>query len=97
MIFQILCTLIFFNHILEPTRVVLNSKPALIDNVYISTYDKTIHSSNFLNKLTDHMPSFCIIKDTYKLKQKNKKNKDLGYATISKRQISQISFNKSKI
>ena len=33
--------------ILEPTRVILNSWPSLIDNIYINTYDKTIHNGNF--------------------------------------------------
>ena len=37
-----LITLIFFQPcILEPTRVVLNSRPSLIDNIYVNTYDKS--------------------------------------------------------
>ena len=43
--------------ILEPTGVVLNSRPSLIDNIYINKYDKTIHSANFLDKGTDDMPN----------------------------------------
>ena len=58
--------------ILEPTRVVLNSRPSLIDNIYVNTYDKTIHSGNSLDKVTDHMPNFCIIEDTYKVKKNRK-------------------------
>ena len=72
---------IFFElRILEPLRVVLNSRPSLIDNIYINTYDITIHSGKFLNKVTDHIPNFCIIEDTYKVKKY--KDKDYGYAAI---------------
>ena len=49
--------------ILEPTRVVLNIWRSLIDNIYINTYNKTIHSGNFLVTVTDHMPNFCIIEE----------------------------------
>ena len=62
----------FQPRILEPTRVVLSSWPSLSNNIYINTYDKTIHSSNFSDKVTDHMPNFCIIKDTYKVKKNTK-------------------------
>ena len=55
--------------ILEPLRVVLNSRPSLIDKIYINTYDITIHSGKFLNKVTDHMPNFCIFEDTYEVKK----------------------------
>ena len=52
--------------------MVLNSQPSLIDNIYINTCDKTIHSGNFLHKVTDHMPNLCITEDTYKV-HKNRK------------------------
>ena len=58
--------------ILEPTRVVLNSRPSLTDNIYINTYDKTIYRGNVLDKVIYHMSNFCIMEDTYKVK-KNKK------------------------
>ena len=35
-------------------------------------YNKTIHSGNFLDKVTDHMSNFCIIEDTYKVKKNRK-------------------------
>ena len=41
----------------------------LIAFIYINIYEKTIHDGNFLDKLTDHMPNFCIIEDTYKVKK----------------------------
>ena len=53
---------IFFQpRIVEPTRVVLNSRPSLIGNIYINIYDKTIPSGNFLDKVTDPMPNYGII------------------------------------
>ena len=55
---KLMCSIFFQQCILEPTRVVLNSWPSLIDNIHINTYDKTIHSDNFLDKVTDHMPNF---------------------------------------
>ena len=58
--------------ILEQTRVVLNSQPSLIDNIYINTYDKTIYSGNFLDKVTDHMPNFCNNNDTDTVKKNRK-------------------------
>ena len=58
--------------ILEPTRVVLNSRPSLIDNIYMNTYDKKIHRGNILDNVTDHMPNFWIIEDTYKVKKNRK-------------------------
>ena len=63
---------LFQSRILEPARVVLNSQPSLIDNIYINTCEKTIHSGHFLHKVTDHMPNFCITEDTYKV-NKNRK------------------------
>ena len=39
--------------ILEPTRIVSNNRPSLIDNIFINTYDKPIHSGNFINKISD--------------------------------------------
>ena len=42
---------LFQQCILEPTRVVLNSGASLIDNIYINTCDKPIHSANFLDKV----------------------------------------------
>ena len=53
----------FQPYILEPTSVALNCRQSLIDKIYVNTYDKTIHSGNFLDKVTDHMPNFCIIKN----------------------------------
>ena len=57
---------------LEPTRKVLNNQQSLIDNNYINTYGKTIHSGNILDEVTDLMSNFCTIEDTYKVKKNRK-------------------------
>ena len=49
--------------ILEPTRIVGDNRPSLIDNIFINTYDKPILSGNFINKISDHMPNFAIVRD----------------------------------
>ena len=67
---NLLCSNFFQPCTLEPKRLVLNSRPSLIDNIYINIYDKAMHSGNFLGKVKDQIPNFCIIKDTYKLKNK---------------------------
>ena len=64
--------------ILAPTRIVGNSRPSLIDNIFINTYDKPILSGNFINKISDHMPNFAIVRDilikTKKIKIRDMKN-----------------------
>ena len=64
--------------ILAPTRIVGNSRPSLIDNIFINTYDKPILSGNFINKISDHMPNFTIARDilikTKKIKIRDMKN-----------------------
>ena len=36
--------------ILEPTRIVANNRPSLIDNIFINTIDKKIDSGNIIDK-----------------------------------------------
>ena len=52
----------FQPYILEPTRVVLNSRPSLIGNIYIDTYNKAIHRDKFLDKVTNHTPNSALLK-----------------------------------
>ena len=49
--------------ITKPTRIVSYNRPSLVDNIFISEYDKTILSGNVLDKITDHLPKFIIIKN----------------------------------
>ena len=47
--------------IIEPSRVVTNNRPTLIDNIFLNVIDKEIYSGNFIAKISDHMPNFVII------------------------------------
>ena len=49
--------------ILEPTRIVGNNRPTLIDNIFINTIEKEIYSGNLISKLSDHMPNFIIVQN----------------------------------
>ena len=39
--------------ITEPTRIVGNNRPALIDNIFINTYNKNVNSGNIIEKISD--------------------------------------------
>ena len=49
--------------ILEPTRIVANKRPILIDNIFINTIDTKIDSGNIIDKVSDRMPDFVLVKD----------------------------------
>ena len=49
--------------ITKPTRIVGYNRPFLVDNIFVNIYDKTIFSGNLLDKITDHLPNFIIIKN----------------------------------
>ena len=57
--------------ITEPTRIVNNCRPSLVDNIFINTLDK-ITSGNMLENISyDHLPNFIIIQND---SMRNKKN-----------------------
>ena len=58
--------------ILEPTRIVANNRPSIIDNILINTTDKKIDSGNIIDKESDHMPNFLLIKDITETKKYQK-------------------------
>ena len=58
--------------ILEPTRIVANKRPSLIDNIFINTIDKKIDSGNIIDKVPDHMPDFILVKGIMKTKKYQK-------------------------
>ena len=51
--------------ILEPSRVTSNNRPSLLDNTCINTHDKEVYSGNTVDKISDHMPKFAIIKNIF--------------------------------
>ena len=56
--------------IVEPTRIVANNRPSLIDNIFIDT--KKIDSGNITDKVSDHMPYFVLVKDIIETKKYQK-------------------------
>ena len=56
--------------ILEPKRIVSNNKLSLID-IFINITDK-IDSGNIIDKVSDHMPNFVLVKDIIKAKKYQK-------------------------
>ena len=58
--------------ILEPARIAANNRPSIIDNIFINTIDKKIDSGNSINKVSDHMPNFLLVKDIIERKKYQK-------------------------
>ena len=65
--------------ITEPTRIVHGNKPSLVDNIFSNTIE-TCFSGNLYEKISDHLPSFVIIKTAKNkiksntIKRRNMKN-----------------------
>ena len=51
----------FTPHILSPTRITLQDKPSLIDNIFLNFNDMHCYSGNLIEKITHHLPNFLII------------------------------------
>ena len=67
--------------IIEPTRIVPNCKPSLVDNIFSNSVEAVI-SGNLYQTVSDHMPNFAIYDKsqqpkTKKLKRRNTKNTDI--------------------
>ena len=60
--------------ITEPTRIIQGNRPSIVDNIFTIIFDKELYSGNLLDKITDHLPNFLIIKNI-KNNHKNKKIK----------------------
>ena len=58
-------------HIVYPTRIVDNSMPSLIDNIFLNTIENNPISGNLTCKISDHMPNFLICQKFDKTHQKN--------------------------
>ena len=58
--------------ILEPARIAANNRPSIIGNIFINTIDKKIDSGNSINKVSDHMPNFLLVKDIIERKKYQK-------------------------
>ena len=51
----------FQPHILQPSKIINNSKPSLINNIFLNSIDYETFSGNLVSKVSDHMPNviFC--------------------------------------
>ena len=47
----------------KPTRVVKGQTPSLIDNIFTNAVDKDIVTGNLIDKISDHMPNFIIMRN----------------------------------
>ena len=59
-------------NIVKQTKILANNRPSLIDNIFINTLGKEISSDNLLDKISDHMPNFVIVKDILEKKRNRK-------------------------
>ena len=48
-------------HIIQPTRIVDNAKPSLVDNIFFNSIEYETKSGNIISKISDHMPNFIIL------------------------------------
>ena len=58
--------------ILEPAKTVANNRASIIDNIFINTIDKKIDSRNIIDKVSDHVPNFLLVKDITETKKYQK-------------------------
>ena len=48
--------------ITEPTRIVNNNRPSLVDNIFSNSIETCV-SGNLFDKISDHLPSFIIVQN----------------------------------
>ena len=88
-----MCSNFFQPCILEQTRITSNNRPSLLDNTFINTHDKEVYSGNIIDKISDYMPNFVIIKNIFR-KKKNQKImvKKMSYfnQTICKKELEEL-------
>ena len=54
---NLLISKFFQPHIIQPSKVVSNQKPSLIDNIFLNSIEFDTFSGNLTAKITDHMPN----------------------------------------
>ena len=52
----------FTPQILGPTRFVEHNKPSLVDNIFVNFSHMHCPTRNIIEKITDHLPNFLLIK-----------------------------------
>ena len=48
-------------HIIQPTRIVDNAKPSLVDNIFFNSIEYETKSGNITSNISDHLPNFIIL------------------------------------
>ena len=56
--------------ILEPTKVISNNRPTLIDNIFVNALEYEFCSGNLIQKISDHLSNFLFIKNIMKITNK---------------------------
>ena len=82
--------------ILQPTRYTDNSRPTLIDSIFVNSLDLKAISGNLISKISDHMPNFIIlqrnISENKKLKIIKRNFRNFNEATFIN-EIKQVNFH----
>ena len=60
--------------ILEPTRIVADNIPRIIDNIFIKTIDRKLDGGNIINKVSDHVSNIILVIDIIEIKKTLKNN-----------------------
>ena len=68
--------------VIEPARIVDEQKPTLIDNIFVNLFNKDLKSGNLVEKVSDHLPNFIIIKKINKKISKQKIKVDIFLVSI---------------
>ena len=55
----------FIPQIIQPTRFSNNSRPSLIDHIFVNVLNSNITSGNLIPHITDHLPNFIVLCDVY--------------------------------
>ena len=81
--------------ITEPTRLIKKQKPSLIDNIFVNFVNKKIISGNLIDKISDHLPNFVIIKDRNNKQRENLIGdlKEIENLTLLKYKNANVMFN----
>ena len=62
--YDILSSNFFAPYILQSTKLAKNSK-TLIDNIFLNSIEFNTFSGNLTSQISDHLPQFLILKDSY--------------------------------
>lgn len=77
-------TLIFLRHcIIKPIGIFNYNRPSLVSNVFVNFHDKETFSEKIIDRITDHLSNFVIIKNMnnilhkQKIRMRDRKNQEV--------------------